>query len=79
MMLFGSSVEIRTSYPFHAERPSHCPMMLNEQREAHADEFIQLFHIVNTSSMWLSATPTGALQWGMSIKTSHEHLSLPCP
>lgn len=51
MMLFGSSVEIRTSYPFHAERPSHCPMMLNEQREAHADEFIQLFHIVNTSSM----------------------------
>ena len=33
------SVEIRTSYPFHAERPSHCPMMSNEQRETHADDF----------------------------------------
>ena len=27
-------------HPFHCLRPSHCPMMLNEQREAHADVFI---------------------------------------
>ncbi|MGI6218679.1 MAG: hypothetical protein ACOYJE_02270 [Bacteroidaceae bacterium] len=33
-------MEIRTSYPFHVERPSHCPILLNEQRETHADDFI---------------------------------------
>lgn len=48
-MLSGSSVEIRTSRPFHAERPSHCPMMLNEQRETHADEFIQFSPCASTS------------------------------
>ena len=40
-MIFGSSVEIRTSHSFHAEGPSHCPMMSNEQRETHADVIIQ--------------------------------------
>ena len=30
----------RTCCPFHAERPSHCPIRLNEQRETHADVFI---------------------------------------
>ena len=35
------SVEIRTSHSFHAEGPSHCPMMSNEQRETHADVIIQ--------------------------------------
>lgn len=30
----------RTCCPFHAERPSHCPIQLNEQRETHADVFI---------------------------------------
>ena len=40
-MIFGSSVEIRTSHSFHAEGPSHCPIMSNEQRETHADVIIQ--------------------------------------
>jgi hypothetical protein len=38
--IIQKSVEIRTSYPFHVERPSHCPILLNEQRETHADDFI---------------------------------------
>ena len=32
--------EIRTCHSSHIERPSHCPIRLNEQRETHADEFI---------------------------------------
>ena len=35
------SVEIRTCYSLHSLRPSHCPITSNEQRETHADAFIQ--------------------------------------
>lgn len=38
---YKKSVEIRTHYSLHRLRPSHCPMMSNEQRETHADVFIQ--------------------------------------
>lgn len=37
---YKKSVEIRPCCPFHVERPSHCPIRLNEQRETHADVFI---------------------------------------
>lgn len=79
-MIFGSSVEIRTSHSFHAEGPSHCPMMSNEQRETHADVIIQYTtpkgaYTPMARSLW----STYATLRGVVDKTSHGHLPLPCP
>ena len=62
-MIFGSSVEIRTSHSFHAEGPSHCPMMSNEQRETHADVIIQY------TTPKGAYTPMAKSQWGSTYAT----------
>lgn len=79
-MIFGSSVEIRTSHSFHAEGPSHCPMMSNEQRETHADVIIQYTTPRAHTLPWQEANGgTYATLTGVVDKTSHGHLPLPCP
>ena len=79
-MIFDSSVEIRTSHSFHAEGPSHCPMMSNEQRETHADVIIQYTTPRAHTLPWQEANGgTYATLRGVVDKTSHGHLPLPCP